>query len=323
MRKRLFASLSLVLTLGFAVPLLAAEPLDRIVAVVNDDAIMASELEDRMIQARSQLASRNIAMPDASVLRQQVLDRMLVEQIQLQMAEQANLSVDETELNRAVRSIAESNGMSLEQFADTLEADGLSLAVIREQIRREMLMRELQQRRVASRVNVSEREVERYLDRQGAGDNVRYRLGHILIALPQSPAPEQVQAAQQQAREIHQRLQGGADFANLAAAESDGGNALEGGDLGWRRGGEIPSVFADVVPQLEVGQVSEPIRSPSGFHLVKLLEREGGAPQGGEAQRNQVRQALFQRKVNDELEAWVQQIRAEAYIDTRLEQDNG
>lgn len=325
MRRRWFASWSLALMLALSLSGVSAsagaveEPLDRIVAVVNDDAIMASELEDRMIQARTQLASRNIAMPDEAVLRRQVLERMIVEQIQLQMAEQANLTVDDTELNRAVRTIAENNGMSVDEFADALEADGLSLAVVREQIRREMLMRELQQRRVASRVNISDREVERYLEQQGGNANVSYRLGHILVAVPQSPSPDQVEAASQEAQALYERLQGGADFADVAAAESDGANALEGGDLGWRQAGELPSIFTDVIGGMQVGQVSEPIRSPSGFHLVKLLDREGGS-RSGAAQRDQVRQLIFQRKVNDELEAWTQQIRADAYVDNRLEQ---
>lgn len=432
MRRRLFASLGLALALpllSLATQTTAAEPLDRIVAVVNDDAIMASELRDRLVQARSQLASRNIGMPDENVLRRQVMERMIVEQIQLQMAAQANLSVGDTELNRAIRAIAENNGMSLDRFADTLEADGLSLAVVREQIRREMLLRDLQQRRVASRVNVSDREVDRYLEQQGTNSNVRYHLAHILVSLPQSPSPERVTEAQEQAQDIYRRIQQGADFADLAAAESDASDALEGGDLGWRRAGEIPSVFAEQAPQLGVGQVSEPIRSPSGFHLVKLIDREGGQEQvvieeqrarhilietnpnrddqrasalaeqvrerlangedfasvaqqvsddrgsalnGGdlgwvrpgqmvpvfeealaslpvgeisrpvrsrfgyhiievlerrqqditrEAQRGRIRQTLFQRKVNDELEVWLQQIRAEAYVDDRLGQD--
>ncbi|MEC9481715.1 MAG: peptidylprolyl isomerase [Halomonas sp.] len=323
MRRRSFAFLILALSLslpGLSAPVQAEEPLDRIVAVVNDDAIMASELEDRVAQARAQLASRDIAVPDAAALRRQVLDRMVVEQIQLQMAEQANLTVDDTALNRAVRTVAENSGLSIEEFARRLEADGLSLGVVRDQIRREMLMRELQQRRVASRVNVSDREVERYLEQQGGDANARYRLGHILIAVPQSPTPDQVQAAQQEARRLHERLQGGADFATLAAAESDGPNALEGGELGWRRAGELPPVLADTITRLGVGEVSEPLRTPSGFHLIKLFEREGGGQPDGEAQREQVRQLIFQRKVNDELEAWLQQIRAEAYVDSRLEQ---
>ncbi|WP_048305961.1 peptidylprolyl isomerase [Halomonas sp. PR-M31] len=434
MGKRMFASLGLTLALTLSATgyVLAAEPLDRIVAVVNDDAIMASELEDRVTQARSQLAGRNIAVPDEQALRNQVLERMIVEQIQLQMAEEANLSVDDTELNRAVRSIAQNNGMSLDQFADTLEADGLSLAVVREQIRREMLMRQLQQRRVASGIKVSDREVQRYLEQQTGSDNTRYRLGHILVGLPQSPSPQQVQAAQREAEALYQQLQSGADFAELAAAQSDGSNALEGGDMGWQRAAEIPAVFADAIPQLGVGQVSEPIRSPNGYHLIKLQARDDGSQQqavvdeqrvrhilietnptqdaqqaealaqqarqriasgedfatvaqevsddrgsalnGGdlgwvrpgqmvpgfeeamtslpvgevsqpvrsrfgyhlievlerrqqdvtnEAQRNQIRETLFQRKANDELETWMQQIRNEAYVDNRLENSAG
>lgn len=431
MRRGLFASLGLALVLAVSGVASAAEqPLDRIVAVVNDDAIMASELADRVAQARSQLAQRNIDQPPDSVLRQQVLDRMVLEQIQLQMAKKANLTVDDTELNRAVRSVARNNGMSLDQFAEALKKDGLTLADVRDQVRRQMLIRQLQERRVASQVKISDQEVDRTLAQQGADANVRYHLGHILVALPQSPSPDQVRQAQQQAEALHQRLQDGADFAELAAAKSDGANALQGGDLGWRSGAELPTVFADVVPTLAVGDVSQPLRSPSGFHLVKLLERKGGQDQqpklvqeqkirhiliqtnpnrdadqarrlaekararimggedfasvaqqvsddrgsalnGGElgwvrpgqmvpafedaanrlavgeisqpvrsrygyhiiqvenrrqrdvsdeARRDKVRQTLFQRKVNDELEAWQQQIRAEAYVDERLDQ---
>lgn len=144
------------------------QALDRIVAVVNDGAIMHSELEERVAQTRSQIARQEQGAPPDEALRRQVLDRMIVEEIQLQMARDANLSVDDTELNGQVRAIAENNGMTLDQFADALEADGLSLAVVREQVRRELMMRQLQQRQVASRVNISEREVDRFVEQQGA-----------------------------------------------------------------------------------------------------------------------------------------------------------
>ncbi|APE31499.1 peptidylprolyl isomerase [Halomonas aestuarii] len=181
MRSRRIATLALTLCLA-SLPLvgqaqesaaaerqpLGRQQLDRIVAVVNDGAIMESELEDRFAQVRSQLESRGQGVPPDDVLREQVLERMIVEEIQLQMAREANLSVDDTELNGQVRAIAESNGMTLEQFADALEADGLSLGVVRDQVRRELLMRQLQQRRVASRVDISEREVDRFVEQQGA-----------------------------------------------------------------------------------------------------------------------------------------------------------
>ncbi|MGJ7456423.1 SurA N-terminal domain-containing protein [Halomonas sp. MA07-2] len=144
------------------------QALDRIVAVVNQDAIMASELEERVIQTRSQLTAQQIDLPTDRVLREQLLEQMILEEIQLQMAREAGLSIDDTELNRQVRAIAESNGMSLEQFADALEADGLALSTVREEIRRELVLRQLQQNRVGSRVNLPEREVERFMEQEGA-----------------------------------------------------------------------------------------------------------------------------------------------------------
>ncbi|WP_458526740.1 peptidylprolyl isomerase [Onishia taeanensis] len=324
MRSRLIAPLAMALMVALplgAAPLTALaqqlKPLDNIVAVVNEGAIMHSELDSRVARARDQLAKRGVTPPSDAALEQQVLDRMIVEEIQLQMARDANLSVDDTELNRTVRGIADSNGMSLEQFADTLEADGLTLSSVRDDVRRELLMRELQQRRVASRVTVSEREVDRYLEQQSASGDVRYRLSHIMVALPQSPSQAQVSEARAKVETLRRRLEGGADFASLAAAESDGGQALNGGDLGWRSAAEVPSIFTEAVPSLDLGDVSAPIRSPSGFHLVMLADREGG--QGRNVtQRNQVRQTLFQRKANDEMEVWLQEIRAGAYIDNRL-----
>ncbi|WP_192035219.1 peptidylprolyl isomerase [Halomonas sp. YLGW01] len=329
MRSRLIAPLAMALMVALplgAAPLTALaqqlRPLDHIVAVVNEGAIMHSELESRVARARDQLAKRGVTPPSDTALEQQVLDRMIVEEIQLQMARDANLSVDDTELNRTVRGIAESNGMSLEQFADTLEADGLTLAAVREDVRRELLMRQLQQRRVASRVTISEREVERYLEQQGANGDVRYRLSHIMVALPQSPSQAEVDEARATIEGLRRRLDNGADFASLAAAESDGGQALNGGDLGWRSAAEVPSIFTQAVPSLDVGEVSAPIRSPSGFHLVRLADREGGQGRNP-TQRNQVRQTLFQRKANDEMEVWLQEIRAGAYIDNRLNGASG
>lgn len=431
MRLRSFAFLGFMLLLAMAPSMASAQPqpLDRIVAVVNKDAIMLSQLEDRVAQVRRRMASRDIPLPSEADLRRQVLDRMILEQIQLQMARRANLSVDDTQLNAAVRGIAEDNGMTMDEFAKTLEKEGMSLAAMREQVRREMLLRQVQQSQVASRVNVTDREVERYLDQQGETADAAYHLAHILVSVPESPTAEQVEQAQAKVRDLSRRLRNGASFQQLAMAESDGQQAQSGGDLGWRRGDQLPSVFADVVPTLSNGEVSEPIRSPSGFHLVKLLDTRGrqdaqkrvvtenrvrhiliatnpnrddqqaralasdirqriangesfaalaqeysddggSALNGGElgwtrpgqmvpafenavaaldvgelsqpvrsrfgyhiieledrrqrdvtreAQREQIRQTLFQRKINDELEAWLQEIRADAYVDIRLQ----
>ncbi|MCW4149441.1 SurA N-terminal domain-containing protein [Halomonas sp. 18H] len=173
MHSRHLAPLTLALCLGLS-PLSgmaqeARQELDRIVAVVNEGAIMQTQLEDRLERTRMQLEAQGGQMPPASALREEVLDRLIVEEIQLQMAREANLSVDDTELNRQVRAIAGNNGMSLEAFADALEADGLSLGVVRDQVRRELLMRQIQQRRVGSRVSISEAEVQRFIEQQGGG----------------------------------------------------------------------------------------------------------------------------------------------------------
>lgn len=319
-KNRMWIPLALVVLLSPLSAMAEVVPLDRIVAVVNDDAIMHSQLERRVAQARSQLQANNIPMPPEQALERQVLDRMITEQIELQMAENAKLSVDETQLNSTMRGIAQNNGMSLDEFASTLEQQGQTLAEVREQVRRELLIRQVQQSQVASKVTVSDREVDRFLAQAGQNSDVSYHLAQILIAVPQSPTPDQVSQAQAKAQDIYRQLQDGADFQQLAVAESDDAQALQGGDLGWRPAAQIPSIFAEVIPELSRGEVSEPIRSPSGFHLVKLIDTRGGS--GGQMSREQASQAIFQRKVNDELEAWTQEIRASAYIDNRLD-DNG
>ncbi|WP_110716009.1 peptidylprolyl isomerase [Salinicola acroporae] len=319
MRPRVWIPLALVMLLSPLSAMAEVVQLDRIVAVVNDDAIMHSQLERRVAQARDQLQANNIQMPPERALERQVLDRMITEQIELQMAENAKLSIDETQLNSTMRGIAQNNGMTLDEFANTLEQQGQTLAEVREQVRRELLIRKVQQDRVASRVTVSDREVDRFLAQRGENSNVAYHLAQILIAVPQSPTPDQVTQALAEAQKLYQQLQEGADFQQLAVAESDDAQALQGGDLGWRQAAQIPSIFADVIPDLSKGEVSEPIRSPSGFHLVKLIDTRGG--DSGQMTRDQASQAIFQRKVSDELEAWTQEIRASAYIDNRL--DNG
>ncbi|OHV12738.1 peptidylprolyl isomerase [Kushneria phosphatilytica] len=190
---------------------------------------------------------------------------------------------------------------------------------VREQVRRELLINQVQQHEVAGQVNITDREVDQYLQNAGANANVQYHLGHILIAVPEAPTPQQAQAAKQKAQQLRERIESGkASFEQVAASQSDGSNALDGGDLGWRSGAELPTVFSDVVPDMSVGDVSQPIRSPSGYHLVKLLDKRGGG--SADQQRDQVRRRLFERKVNDQLEAWTQEIRASAYIDNRLDE---
>lgn len=252
-----------------------AAPLDRIVAVVNNEIVLDSELVEMEQTVRQQLRQRNAAIPSSDVLRRQVLERLIMQKLQIQRAEMAGIRVADDALNAAIRQIAENNNLTLRQFRDALESDGYDFAEFRETIREEMIINRLRKSEVEDSIVVSEREVDNFLatqNLQGESEQA-YRLQHILVGVPDAPSPEQVQAAEQKLAEIQDLLNQGGDFSEVAAGYSDGQNALEGGELGWRKQAELPTLFASVVPNLAVGEVSEVIRSGSGFHLVKLVEK--------------------------------------------------
>ncbi len=257
-----------------------AEPrlIDKIVAVVDEEALMQSELEQRIQQANEQIAERGIRPPPAEILRQQVLDRLIIDTIQLQLAKRGGLRVDDQTLNETLANIAQQNNMTLRQFSQAIENDGITFNEFREQIRHEMLISQVRQRRVGERIQVSEQEVDNYLTSPEAlqQDGREYRVGHILISIPDSPSPEQIKQAQERAEALKQKLAAGADFQEQAIASSAADEALSGGDLGWRSALALPSIFTDQVPKLPLGGIAGPIRSPSGFHIIKLLEVRGG-----------------------------------------------
>ncbi|THK41865.1 molecular chaperone SurA [Methylophaga sp. SB9B] len=252
-----------------------AAPLDRIVAVVNNEVVLDSELVEMEQTVRQQLRQRNATIPSSEILRRQVLERIIMQRLQIQRAEMSGIRVTDDALNAAIRQIAESNNLTLRQFRDALESDGYDFAEFRETIREEMVINRLRKAEVEDSIVVSEREVDNFLATQNLqGDSEQaFRLLHILVALPDAPAPEQVQAAEEKLAEIQGLLDQGGDFSEVAAGYSDGQNALEGGDLGWRKQAELPTLFASAVPALAVGEVSDVIRSGSGFHLVKLAEK--------------------------------------------------
>lgn len=295
------------------------QALDNVVAVVNNGVIMRSELDDRIAQIEQQAQAQGGNLPPRSQLAPQVLERMVMEEIQLQMAKDANLSVDDTELNRQVRSIAESNGMTLDEFADAVEADGMTLASVREDVRREMLMRQVQQRQISNRVSVSERDVERFLNQQGQAGEQNFieetRARHVLVALTPTRDESQARARAEQARE---RLSQGEDFASVAREFSDdSGSALNGGDLGWVRPGQTVPAFEEAMRELSENQISQPVRSQFGYHVIEVQERRR-QDVTQESRREQVRQAIFQRRANEELETWQQEIRSQAFVDIRI-----
>lgn len=251
--------------------------IDRIVAVVNDDVIVHSELQTRLRAVIDQLQNAGVPAPPEDVLKKQVLEQLILDRLQLQLAEGTGIRVDDETLNRQIADIARQNQLSLREFRDILQRDGYDFAAFREEIRNELIKSRVQQRQVQDRVQITERDIDNFIATQAKqGSNIpEYRVGHILIAVPDGASPEQLAEAKQRAEDIVERLRAGANFGRIAAAESDGRQALEGGDLGWRKAGALPTMFEKVVPELEKGEISEIIRSSSGFHVLKLLDVRG------------------------------------------------
>lgn len=257
------------------------QPINRVVAIVDSDVVMQSQLDQRVREVQQTIAKRGETLPPEHVLDQQVLERLIIENIQLQMGDRSGIRITDEELNQAVGTIAQRNNMTLDQFRAALTRDGMSYDDAREQIRREMVISRVRQRRVAERIQVSDQELENFLASESGKMqlSVEYHLANILVRVPDSASPQEVQAADRRSQELYKQLQQGADFAQLAIASSSSETALEGGDMGWRKAAQLPSPFDRMIGSLTVGQVTEPLRTPGGFVLIKLLEKRGGDSQ--------------------------------------------
>ncbi|MBM2830626.1 MAG: PpiC-type peptidyl-prolyl cis-trans isomerase [Gammaproteobacteria bacterium] len=252
--------------------LYADVPLDRIIAVVNDDVIMQSELEGKLRTVRNQLEQQGTALPPTGILEKQILDRLILNKLQLQLALDTGIRVDDETLNRTISNIASENKVSLTQFREILEKDGYSYERFREDIRNEIIIARLRERQVDNRVTVTDREIDNFVvneEHQGIVEN-EYRISHILIATPEAATPEEIEQARLIGEKVLEDLTNGQDFTELAKNVSDGKQASEGGDLGWKKAGDIPTLFSDYVNNMKEGDVSELIQSPSGFHIIKL-----------------------------------------------------
>lgn len=258
----------------------SGELLDGIAAIVNDGVVLKSELQLETRRITERLRAQNTQLPPTDVLIRQVLDRLIIQQLQLQRAEKVGIKVSDETLNQALATIAARNNVSLSELPNVLAREGVDYSAYRQELRQQITIDQLRQRDVLQRIAVSPREVDAFLARQAGKANLRedFLISHILIPVSAGAQPEEIEKARKLADELHTRILAGENFAKLALTYSSGQQALEGGSLGWLKGSELPSIFADIVPGLPKGGVSEPIRNASGFHLIRLDDRRGGEP---------------------------------------------
>jgi peptidyl-prolyl cis-trans isomerase SurA len=252
-------------------------PLDRVIAVVNEGIVLQSQLETQTAMIEERLRDQGAQLPPADVIRQQVLERLVLQEIQVQRATRLGVQVPDEMLNEALRDVAKRNNIEFEQMPLALEAQGIDYATYRDEMRREIMMSLLRQRDVFPRIYVSPRELDQALERETAqsGANTEYDVSHILLSLPESATAEQVDKVETLARDIRRRATSGEEFGQLALAYSQAQSALERGKLGWRRMNQLPQFIGELVAAMEPGAVSEPVRTPTGFHLVRLDETRG------------------------------------------------
>jgi len=270
------ASLAVSLTAA-TITQAATEILDQVVAIVDEDVIMASELRTRLASVTKNLEARGMEMPPEDELVRETLDRLILENIQLQLAARVGVRISDAQLNAAVGRIAGQNGMNLEQFRTRLEAEGQSYVAMRDDIRREMILQRVQQGNVNQRIQITDKEIENFLatEEGQALTQPEYRLVHALLPLAPDASESDNAAAKLYVDKMITRIRGGEPFDQVISSSS-GRYTFSGGDLGWRRGGDLPSLFSDIAPTLKVGEIAGPLRSDSGYHLVYLQDKRGG-----------------------------------------------
>ena len=255
----------------------APQPIDKVVAIVGKSAVTQSELDERITEIKQRPQSEKVKMPSDDVLRSQVLDHIITEHLQMAMADRVGIKISEEELNAAMVTLAKNNRMTPAEFEATIKREGLNMDTMRARIARELSVQRVQRGLVNSRIKIADLEVDNFLKSADAKFWISpdYHLGQIMIALPSSPNAAEVAAAEAKINAIYEAVTKGADFAATALAQSNSQDALKGGDIGWRKSSELPSLFADLVTDLPVNGISKPARSPAGFHILKLYEKRG------------------------------------------------
>jgi len=284
-----------VLFIPFAAAAQGVVPVDRIVAVVNKEVITATELSDAVAAAQRQLRRQKTPLPEQSLLERQMLERLIIDKAQLQLARDKGIRVDELQLDRAVQRVAQSNNMSIADFRSALERDGVPFQAWREELRDQIVLTRVREREVDDRIQVSDTEIDLFLAELQAKPDTRveYQISHILVRVPEQASPERVEAARARAQKALAAARAGADFASLAASYSDAPDALQGGALGWRRHDRLPELFAGALAAMAPGAASEVLRSPAGFHVLKLADRRGAALDAAPVVQTRMRHILI------------------------------
>jgi len=272
--------------------------LDRVVAVVNDEVITNNELQSRLAIAETQLRRQNIALPARPILTRQVLERMIIDRAQLQLAKETGVRVDDTTVNAAIARIAEQNRLSLPQFRERVEKEGISFARFRDDVRDDIILGRLRDREVDSRVQVAEGEIDNFIaEKTGVAVNsVEYNIAQILLRVPENASADAIEAVRKRAEELATQAREGADFARLAASYSSAPEALAGGELGWRTAERLPTLFLDTIKDLKPGEIGPVVRSAGGFHVLKLTGKRSaveGKLATGSLQQTRVRHILL------------------------------
>ena len=264
-------------------PAMAAKSvvLDRVVAIVDEDVVLESELNDRAQAVLQRLKGQYTQLPEEAVLRKQVLEQLIVERIEIGLAKRYEIKVEDAEVDQSIERIREKNKMNQAQLEADLTRQGLSLSGLRKQIRDELTINHLQQGVVSNRIKITPQEIDNFLASSDGkfATSPDYHIGHILIAVPSSADAETIATAEQKSKDIYQKLQAGADFAQLAIANSNDQAALQGGDIGWRKLAQLPELFGNQLAGLKTGTATAPFRSGAGFHILKNIEQRGGGQQ--------------------------------------------
>ncbi len=262
---------------GYSKPESGIKKLDRIIAIVDQDVITEKELQEKINSVIGNLKSQKIEIPTENVLRKQVIERLIANSIQIQLAYQTGLKISDAQVDKTIERIAEKNKLNVTDFKKTLEKDGTNFYKFREEIRNEITIAQLKEREVDSKIVITDGEIDNFLNAQSKEIQDEFEVAHILIRVPEDASPEKLEKLKNKAEDAAKQIQSGKNFTQVSAAFSETPNALEGGNLGWKKASDLPTLFVDALKKTEVGKLTPILRSPNGFHILKLINKKGSS----------------------------------------------